>query len=263
MSWIWFGLLAWTIFLGWWVVNGLITVEIGHRGLLLLFGERQRIQIGEGLRWIPLPFSLKTQDVKLQIMPLDKLRVMTADNVEVTVSATVTYYPDNLYEYLGVEMKDIKQGIDDARDQVIRVRVRQMNLETVLSSNEELGDQLLERLNEDDSDAWGIKITNVVIPQIAPSDSKVAEDLALKTREKLQRKGQIVEIGHFDSMVDLLVNGGQDEDGNIIKGGMDRLRAEEQVQMALGKATKNIAAQNFSLDPATAALVAKFLGSKN
>jgi regulator of protease activity HflC (stomatin/prohibitin superfamily) len=259
VSWSWI-LFLWTIVLGLWSWGGWRKIEIGWRGQLLFLGQRIDAEIEEGWRWVPLPFAIKPADCRQQIMPLDALEVTTSDNVRVKVGATVTYRVDDLNTYFGVEVSGLKKGIDDARDAAIRSRVRTLSLEQVLSSHDELGNELLTAL-EAEAVEWGIKIIRVIIPEISPSDTEVSKDLELRERENLQRNGQRVELSHFDEMVNLLEKGGNLE-GITFKGGASREEAVQQVRLALGQSTMAVDAKTITLDSATATLIATFLGRK-
>lgn len=252
-SWLWILLLFWTIGLGVWSWKGFKKIEVGWKGQLLYLGERQSYTFGEGWRWAPFPFSIKTADCRQTVIKLNSLKVITKDNIEVEIEGSIFRQISELDKYFGVEESGIKEGLDDIWDETIRMNVRDMNLNEVLKSHDTLGKEMIKAIGARASADWGIEILRIVIAGIKP-DLKVMEDLELGKREKLQRNGQVVEITHFEKMVKKLMR-------PIPKGaGLTREQAIEQVQLALGKASKTIDAKTISLDAITAGIVAKVLG---
>ncbi len=246
-SWEWVASATLTIGLGFWALTGLKKIEVGWKGQLLFLGQRMDATLHEGWRWVPTPFGVKLADCRQQILELDKLKAMTLDNIEVIVSATVTYRVANLNAYFGVEASGLKRGIDDVRDALIRARVRLMTLAETLSSTRELGEGLLSSLSIESGD-WGIIVIRVAIPEILPLDKKVSEDLALRERERLQREGQLVEASHIAALTE------------FFRGkGLSSETAYEAALLVVGKADPK---KVFSLDPATAVALATLLGRR-
>lgn len=269
-SWAWTFLLVWDICLGIWLITGIRVIPVGWKGqLLFLGGRKQTLFEEEGWRWAPFPFGIKMADCRQQIMALEKLDAITADDVKVQVSGTVVYKIHDLNTYFGVDESGLKRGIDDTRAEVIRTRVRSLPLEKpdnaergVLDSQSELGTEVSTAL-AGASVNWGVTILKVIISEIAV-DPALSADLELKSKEKLQRAGQEIEVAHFAKMVYLLVNGGtiKDKDGTdiVVPGGRTEEQAVEQIQLALGKATKEIKA--FRLDNASAEMLTAIFGKK-
>ncbi|MDE2399911.1 MAG: SPFH domain-containing protein [Patescibacteria group bacterium] len=256
-SWfLWTLLTVWTLALSVWVWDGWSKhkLEVGHKGQLLFLGSRLMYFFQEGRRFAPKPFGIKTTDCRKQIMPLDKLEVITKDNVKVLVGGTVVYHVENLDTFFSIAESGLRKGIDDTRDQAIRGKVRGMDLEKVLDSHQELGGDVSIAL-QSGSAQWGVHIDQVIVPEIAP-DPKVVEDLELKERENLQRDGQIVELEHFSNRVKELMLKSPDGPG------LSREQAIEQVQLTLGQTTKATDAKNITLDSATAQMLATILGGK-
>jgi regulator of protease activity HflC (stomatin/prohibitin superfamily) len=254
----WLLLVVWTIGLGFWVHSGLKKIEVGWKGQLLYLGKRMPHELSEGWRWVPFPFGIKTADCRQTILKLGQLEVITKaeDNVKVKIDGTIIRKIGNLNKYFGVEESGIKQGLDDIWDQTIRTNVREKTLDEVLGMHEELRNQVHDVMAKQASKNWGIKVLRVVIASIEPADSEVMKDLELKRREELQREGQKVELMHFIERVNELMasppNGA----------GLSREQAVEQVQLALGKASKTIDAKTITLDKTTAEIVAAILGRR-
>lgn len=250
-SWSWAIFLVWVLILGTWTKSGIKNIPVAHRGQLLFLGERQEPDFGEGWRWIPFPFGIKVHDCKEQIMELDPLEAITLDDVKVFITTTITYKTVDLDKRSNVQDAEIKRGLDDVRDQVLRVEVAGRPLEEVLKMHAAMGAVMHSELQKS-SDRWGVKIIEVIITKVV-TDPEVAKDLELKAREVLQREGQMVEFQHFVDRIKQLM------ELPPIGPGLTREQAIEQVQLGLGKASKTIDAKTLTLDAATTEILAAFL----
>ena len=259
-------LLLWSLGLGIWVLAGLKEIEVGWRGLLTVIGQRQSHEFGEGWHWAPFPSGILPADCREQIMSLENLEAITRDDVRVNIGGTVVYRiaEGGLFTFFGVS--NLKRGIEDTRAEVIRARVRQLPLEAesgvmgVLDSHEELGREFGTALGAA-SVGWGIVILRVIIPEIASSDPKVSEDLALKKREELQQVGQVVELHHTDRMVSAMEHGGNVTVGGrnfTFTGGLTKEEAVTQVRLALGQ----MKLQGLTLDASSATALAALLSGR-
>ncbi len=241
VSWVMFGLSAiWTIGLSIWTIHGWWKwkLDIGWEGQLLLFNQRMNFFFKEGRRFVPSPFGINPIDCREVIMKLDSLEVITKDGVKVSIEGTITYHVVDLHKRANVKDAEIKQGIDDARDQIIRVEVANTDLDEVLKMHSDLGKKMHKGLRKS-SMRWGIKIIEVMITKVIP-DPKIAEDLELETREELQKKGQLVEAQNIASLVVLFTEPAP-------KGaGLSLADAKEMAQLITGKANpKNITGYTF------------------
>jgi regulator of protease activity HflC (stomatin/prohibitin superfamily) len=265
-SWSWALLVLWTVGLGIWVRRGIRKIEVGWRGQILFLGQRMAAEVGEGWRWIPFPFGLKTADCRETVMKLDQLKIFTSDSVEVKVDGSIVYKVIDLNLYFGVELSGLKQGIDDIWDEVIRTQIvfipllddntQQPPILGVLKMHATLAQKARTVLAGQAGMRWGIEIVRVVVAAITP-DQKMTDDLELRTREERQREGQRIELRHFtDRVMELMAP-------PPAGAGLTREQAIEQVQLSIGSAAaKTIDAKSFTFDPATAAIIAAVLGRK-
>ena len=67
------------------------------------------------------------------------MRSSQKDGVKVSIEGTITYHVVDLHKRANVKDAEIKQGIDDARDQIIRVEVANTDLDEVLKMHSDLG----------------------------------------------------------------------------------------------------------------------------
>jgi regulator of protease activity HflC (stomatin/prohibitin superfamily) len=243
------------LFLGlliFWGIKGKKDIKVGWKAQLLLFGERMNTFFGEGLHWVPWPFSLSIYDCREKIMEIDPAKVITKDNVEVTMKGTVRYRIADINKYSDIDPQEIQRGVDDARDQTLRVAAREKPLEDLLTMHKVLSDAMCEAVDEKAFTDWGIDVLEVVISEITP-DPKVLEDMEKAKEEELKKKAQVVEADNFSQTVQALMKAPPDGPGIP----MDK--AIEQAQLFMGSTSKTIAVQDIKLDPNIIPLIQKII----
>lgn len=243
--------LAWVILLAaalwWW--SGWINIPVAWKGVRTLMGKRTGDYTDEGWRWAAWPWGLIPVNTEQQILRLGVIKALTSDNATVWVDSTIVYHISDPVKSMDVNKKKLKEGLDQKRTEVLRSKIRQLPMEVVFDIHEELGEEVKEAIEHKD---WGVDILQVIVPEIAP-DPSIAEDLAKKKKEELQRSGEEVEIDHTVKKMNQLMT------PPPVGAGLTREQALEQLQLTTGKATKAIDAKTLTLDPVTAALVAKIL----
>jgi len=250
----WFICCAATIALGVWVYNGWTRtyIAVGSKGEILLLGSRTKIITGEGQRWTPFPFSAKETNCQQTVIKLDELKAVTSDDATVTINGSLIVQVDDPHKYADINPEDRKKGFDDAWDRVLRHLIRNMSLNDALKSEDIIKLVANGKIQEHVSGLdWGVKVLKVNIAGIK-TDEKVSLAMELKVTENKEREGQEIEIAHFNRQVDTLM-----------KAGFSREQAIEQVQHTIGWANpKTTEAKVFSVDPASAAIIAAAFGRK-
>lgn len=222
-------------------------IEVGWKGKLLFLGQRvnrMNTVLGEGWRWAPFPFGIKMADCRSMVLKLDHLDVITEDKVKVRIDATVFYQVNDLDKFFDFRESDIKEGLDNLRDEAIRDQIFDLPLDKVLGMHATLAEKTQSTLQGEANESWGIEVLRVVVAEIKPED-KVMDDLELNMREELQKKGQLVEANHIAGLIKLF----KDSDP-----GINLEQAVELAQLVTGKADpKKIWGINLSPDALAAA----------
>lgn len=237
-----------------WFWSGWQKLEVGWKGQRLFLGKRiPSSVVDEGWQWAASPLSIKAADCRQVVLKLEPLEAITQDNVVVNIDGSIVRKVVDLNQYFGVNPDELKQGLDDIWDEIIRSKVRTKDLQEVLTMQVALGDHAKTHLCGHAAHMWGIDILKVVVASIKPN-VEVTKDLENVERENLQRNAQAVELKHFTERVLELMK--EPKDGGP---GLTREQAIEQVQMTMGQLKKEAKAQTIALDPATAALVAAII----
>lgn len=238
-----------------WGFTGIKNLDVGFKAQLLFLGERKLVFFGEGKRWVPFPFDLKKEDCRTTIIKLDLAKAFCQDNVEIEMEASIARQIINLDQFFGVNPSELKQWLDDLRDQLFRQQASKRGLREALAMSGEVKKEFKEALGERGGE-WGIQITDVVIARITPTNTKVLEDLALTERENLQQAGQLKEAETISKLIEVLrkkQSGGKE---------MSEELAHQTALLIADKAEKKKLV-NLGLDPATAEVVLAILARRN
>lgn len=156
-----------------------------ERGVIFLLGRFQTVK-GPGLIiLIPFVQRMVLVDLRTIVMDVPTQDVISRDNVSVKVSAVIYF-----------RVIDPERAIIQVEDRVVATsQLAQTTLRSVLGQHE-LDDMLAERekLNADiqtildqNTDAWGIKVTNVEIKHIDLDESMVRAIAAQAEAERARR----------------------------------------------------------------------------
>lgn len=235
------------IYFGYW---GLRMIDVGYRGVLLIFGERRESLIfKEGYYWIfPYPFmDIDAIDVREDIIEVSNFEAITKDNFRVRVaSAAIRFKIANPFKSLSIKIDVIKGSFDELVGNVLRVSIRKENMDKVLGEFED-GKKDLEQAATDISKDWGIEIVDIIVAPITLPE-EVIKDLEKVGREKIQKEGEKIEL---DSLRERTKEFVTDPDLHF-----SPQEAREAVQIGQGKITKTIREEKITLSQETAALLA-------
>lgn len=161
---------------------------------------------------------------------------------------------DDPFRFLDAGPGEMVKWLEAVKEQQIRVGIRELDRSEALDAKEQLGERVSRCLSQRAAD-WGMKEHPLLIVKEVKPDPKIEEDMSLREREKLQRRGQTIELRHKAKRVAELM-------GPPPKGShLTREQALLEVGLTLGQVKKEVREQAVSLDPATAAILAKILNS--
>lgn len=254
-----------------WIWSGWKKIPIGWKGLKTFLGKRTHTKVNEGWQLAPWPQGIEAEDCRQAVIKLEPLEAITKDNIKVTIDGSIVRTITDLFKFLDVNPKEIRQGLDDIWDEIIRRQVRKKELKDALEMHVTLGEYAKKHIHKHSNLNWGIGIVRVMIAGITPTDTKVIEDLELGKREELQRVGQQVQAAHFGALVNFFAGDSPLEIENDVTPGpktpgpkLSPELAYEAALIHIDKTTpKDISSKTFGLDPATVtAIVNAVMGRK-
>ena len=130
-----------------------------ERGVVFLLGRFQKVK-GPGLVIvIPVIQQMERVDLRTRVFDVPPQDVISHDNVSVTVNAVV-YFRVIDPEKAIIQVEDFKQATSELAQTTLRSVVGQHELDQMLAEREQLNDNV-QRILDEQTDAWGIKVSNV------------------------------------------------------------------------------------------------------
>ena len=143
-----------------------------------------------GLRWI-IPFIDKIRRVDIRVIATDipAQEVITKDNVPMKVNGVVFFKVINSEKAI-LEVEEYKYAISQLAQSALRDMTGKAELDSVLAKREEIGNQI-QRVVDEETDPWGIKVTDVKIKDIElPENMKRA--MAHQAEAERDRRARVI-----------------------------------------------------------------------
>jgi len=165
-------------------------VQEYQRGVLFRFGRLQKV-VEPGFNLI-LPFgidSLRRVDMRTFTIDVPKQEVITRDNVPVIVDAVVYF---NVFDptLAVVKIADYTKSTSLLAQTILRSVLGQHELDEMLSQRAQLG-QVLQKLLDEATDPWGIKVSAVEIKAIELAET-MKRAMARQAEAERERRAKII-----------------------------------------------------------------------
>lgn len=173
-----------------------------------IMAEYQRIVIfrlgrlkgikGPGLVFIiPIIDSVIKLDLRTRVIDVPKQRVITEDNVTVDVDAVVYYrIVDAQKAVVEVKRYDIATGLQ--AQTTLRDVLGRQDLDELLSNREELN-KSLQKIIDEATDPWGVKVSAVTIRDVSLPDEMLRAIAKQAEAEREKRSRIIIADGEFQA----------------------------------------------------------------
>jgi len=160
-----------------------------QRGVIFLLGRFQEVK-GPGLI-VVIPFIQQMVRVDLRTIVLDvpTQDVISRDNVSVKVNAVV-YFRVLDPEKAIIQVEDFMQATSELAQTTLRSVLGQHELDEMLAERERLNGDIRAILDEQ-TDAWGIKVSNVEIKHVDLDESMVRA-IAQQAEAERARRAKII-----------------------------------------------------------------------
>ena len=161
-----------------------------QRGVLFRLGRMQKV-IQPGFNLV-LPFgidSMRKVDMRTFTIDVSKQEVITRDNVPVIVDAVVYF---NVFDPVLaiVKVADYTKSTSLLAQTILRSVLGQHELDEMLAKRAELG-QILQRLLDEATDPWGIKVTAVEIKAVELAET-MKRAMARQAEAERERRAKII-----------------------------------------------------------------------
>ena len=156
-----------------------------ERGVVFMLGRFWKVK-GPGLIII-VPFiqQMVRVDLRTRVLDVPPQDVISRDNVSVKVNAVV-YYRVMDPEKAIIQVENFNQATSEIAQTTLRTVLGQHELDEMLAEREKLNSDL-RRLLDEGTDAWGIKISNVLLKHVDLNEVMVRAIAKQAEAERLRR----------------------------------------------------------------------------
>lgn len=165
-------------------------VNQAERGIVLRLGKYKNV-IDPGLN-IVIPYldSLIRVDVRERVINVEPQKVITKDNVSVTVDAVIYYKVVDLVKAT-FEVEDFDTAVTTLAQTNLRNLVGDKTLDETLVARDLINTNLRDVLDEA-TNGWGVKVTRVEVQKIDPPP-EISEAMGLQMRAEREKRAAILQ----------------------------------------------------------------------
>ena len=161
-----------------------------ERGVILLLGRFYKVK-GPGLILvIPIVQQMVRIDLRTRVLDVPPQDVISRDNVSVNVNAVV-YYRVIDPEKSIIQVEDFNRATSELAQTTLRSVVGQHELDEMLAEREKINNDVQQILDEQ-TDAWGIKVSNVELKHI-DLDQRMVRAIAKQAEAERLRRAKIID----------------------------------------------------------------------
>jgi len=177
-----------------------------ERGVIFTLGRFSSVK-GPGLIFvIPVVQQMVRVDLRTRVFDVPPQDVISRDNVSVRVNAVV-YYRVIDPERAIVQVEDYNQATSEFAQTTLRSVVGQHELDQMLAEREQLNTDV-QRILDERTDAWGIKVSNVELKHI-DLDEQMVRAIAKQAEAERLRRAKIIDAEGEQQAAEKLVEAGE------------------------------------------------------
>ena len=177
-----------------------------ERGVVFTLGRFTGVK-GPGLILvIPVVQQVVRIDLRTRVFDVPPQDVISRDNVSVRVNAVV-YYRVIDPEKAIIQVEDFNQATSELAQTTLRSVVGQHELDQMLAEREKLNEDVQQILDQQ-TDAWGIKVSNVELKHI-DLDEQMVRAIAKQAEAERLRRAKIIDAEGELQAAEKLVQAGE------------------------------------------------------
>ncbi|MDX1485789.1 MAG: slipin family protein [Alphaproteobacteria bacterium] len=160
-----------------------------ERGVIFLLGRFQRVK-GPGLIIvIPVLQQMVRVGLRTNVLDVPEQDVISRDNVSVKVNAVVYYRVVDPQRAI-IEVEDYQFATSQLAQTTLRSVLGQHELDEMLAERERLNTDI-QRILDDETDAWGIKVSNVELKHVDLDESMIRA-IAKQAEAERERRAKVI-----------------------------------------------------------------------
>lgn len=168
-----------------------------ERGVVFLLGRFWKVK-GPGLIIIiPVLMRMVRVDLRTRVLDVPEQDVISRDNVSVKVNAVVYFRVVDANRAI-IQVEDFMVATSQLAQTTLRSVLGQHELDEMLASRDQLNADI-QRLLDEQTDAWGIKVSNVELKHIDLDDRMIRAIAKQAEAERLRRAKVIDAEGEYQA----------------------------------------------------------------
>ncbi|KAI0692546.1 hypothetical protein BC835DRAFT_1356707 [Cytidiella melzeri] len=175
--------------------NPFRNVQQGSVGLVSRFGKFYK-SVDPGLVQVNVcTESLRVVDVKIQISPIGRQKVITRDNVDVEIDSVIYFQITSPYR-AAFGITDLRQALIERSQTTLRHVVGARAVQSVVTEREAIAFEIAEIVG-DVADKWGVSIEGILIkdiifsPEVSASLSSAAQQKRLGESKVIAARAEV------------------------------------------------------------------------
>ena len=177
-----------------------------ERGVVFTLGRFSGVK-GPGLVLIiPVIQQMERIDLRTRVFDVPPQDVISRDNVSVKVNAVV-YYRVIDPEKAVIQVENFDQATSELAQTTLRSVVGQHELDQMLAEREQLNNDV-QLILDKQTDAWGIKVSNVELKHI-DLDEQMVRAIAKQAEAERLRRAKVIDAEGESQAADKLVQAGE------------------------------------------------------
>jgi len=202
----WSGLLIPVLVILFVLINSFRILREYERGVVFMLGRLWKVK-GPGLVLvIPLIQQMVRVDLRTRVLDVEPQDVISRDNVSVRVNAVI-YFRVMDPEKAIIQVEHFNEATSQLAQTTLRSVLGQHDLDEMLAERGKLNDDI-QRILDQQTDAWGIKVSNVELKHIDINESMIRAIARQAEAERIRRAKIIDAEGEFQA-AQTLANAGE------------------------------------------------------
>ncbi len=168
-----------------------------ERGVVFFLGRFQSVMGPGFIVLIPGVQQIVRVDLRTRVLDVPSQDIISRDNVSVKVNAVI-YFRVFEPEKAIVQVEDFQSATSQLAQTTLRSVLGQHELDELLAERDKLNSDIQESLDKQ-TDAWGIKVSNVEIKHVDLNESMVRAIAKQAEAERMRRAKVISAEGEFQA----------------------------------------------------------------
>ena len=161
-----------------------------ERGVVFFLGRFQSVQ-GPGLRIVvPIIQQMIRVDLRIRVHDVPEQDVISRDNVSVKVNAVVYFRVMDAQKAI-IQVEDFFAATSQLAQTTLRSVLGQHELDDMLAEREQLNSEI-QRILDEQTDAWGIKVSNVELKHV-DIDPSMIRAIAKQAEAERGRRAKVID----------------------------------------------------------------------